>query len=115
MKEPVLRGGVISKAKVKTDTDWLIYRASSIPGPKYDLPPMRVNGLFGKIGDGNPKSNLEWIIYQSSQLPGPFEYRLQGDFEEAAGEKRAGGMIKMKRHSSAPAALEPLKGAAQQH
>ena len=45
----------------------------------------------------NPKSNLEWIIYQSSQLPGPFEYRLQGDFEEAAGEKRAGGMIKMKR------------------
>ena len=69
-------------------------------------------GLFGKIGDGNPKSNLEWIIHRSSQLPGPFEYRLHGDFEEAASnEKRVGGMDKMlKRHSSAPTALEPLKG-----
>jgi len=45
-------------------------------------------------------------------LPGPFEYRLHGDFEEAASnEKRVGGMDKMlKRHSSAPTALEPLKG-----
>jgi hypothetical protein len=42
IKDPIKKGGVISKAVSKTETDWLIYRASSIPGPKYDLPPMRV-------------------------------------------------------------------------
>ena len=33
MKDPVLRGGIISKAIAKSDVDWKVYRASSIPGP----------------------------------------------------------------------------------
>lgn len=105
--EPRLRGGVISKGKSKSDVDWAIYRASSIPGPKYDLPPMRTQGLFGKIGDGNPKSNLEWIIYRASQLPGPGAYKINGDFETAGGTE--GGMERVKKHSTSTSSLHVEK------
>jgi len=112
VKDPMLRGGVISKGKMKSDVDWAIYRASSIPGPKYDLPPMRVNGLFGKIGDGNPKSNLEWTIYRAAQLPGPGAYKINGEFDKEAGrDKRKNKKNRIKRSSSATSFAEKTEKA----
>jgi hypothetical protein len=118
LKDPVRKGGVISKAVSKSETDWLIYRASSIPGPKYDLPPMRVQGLFGKISEGRPKSDLEWTIYRAKQLPAPDTYKLLGDFEKTAAlnennnvygsrKKKRMESVEMQHSASAPALGSP--------
>lgn len=118
LKDPVRKGGVISKAVSKSETDWLIYRASSIPGPKYDLPPMRVQGLFGKISEGRPKSDLEWTIYRAKQLPAPDTYKLLGDFEKTAAlnennnvygsrKKKKMESVEMQHSASAPALGSP--------
>ena len=62
---------------MRTFIDEKIYIASSKPGPKYYLPPLRTEGLFGKISNANPKSDLEEQIFRAKALPGPGAHKVK--------------------------------------
>ena len=102
------KGGVMSSSKRKTDVDWAIYRASSIPGPQdYPAPNLGLStGLFGAFSEAKPKTHLEWIIYNAKQTPAPGEHRvprLFDDEKERWQPVRMVGSKKMKGSKSAPA------------
>ena len=74
--DPVQKGGVISKAKSKSDVDWMVYRASTIPGPQdYPAPPLSKRG-GGRFSNAVVPSEVEVLMRRTEQIPGPSDYDL---------------------------------------
>jgi hypothetical protein len=61
-----------AEGKPKNDLDWILKRASEMPGPG---DPVRLPGPSGGvISTANPKSELDWILLESESRPGPGSY-----------------------------------------
>ena len=83
MTQLLMKGGRISTAKPKTDTEILMLRSAETPGPNYykindDYTRPNTAGAI-KISDANPKSDIDWIILNASQAPGPNQYSPDKD------------------------------------
>ena len=77
-------GGKFNLGYVKSDVDWLCYRAAQQPGPAdYNLPPHKVHG--GKFSTAFPKSDVDWLIYYAARKPGVGEYNLDKAFHKHIG------------------------------
>ena len=60
-----------SMAKPKTDVDWAILRASTMPGPGENHRPMKMAALEkrgGQFRKGNAKSDVDWQVLRASQV-----------------------------------------------
>ena len=58
-------------AKPKTDVDWAILRASTMPGPGENHRPMKMAALEkrgGQFRKGNAKSDVDWQVLRASQV-----------------------------------------------
>jgi hypothetical protein len=76
IKSPIKKGGVISKAKSKSDVDWAVYRASTIPGPQdYPAPPLPKQG-GGRFSNAVVPTEVEVLMRRTEQLPGPSDYSV---------------------------------------
>jgi hypothetical protein len=77
-KLPPPGGGKFSTAVAKSDIDWMVYRAKSMPGPgQYGNPVLKEN-LGGKFNLSNPKSDVDWMVR------GPTLLRLLPSIDRAA-------------------------------
>lgn len=63
------QGGTWGKYSGKSDVEWQIHRAASIPGPSdYDPLPLK-KGVAVKFGDHNPMSDIDMRISAAKDLP----------------------------------------------
>ena len=70
-------GGRFSNAKPKTDTEWLIYHKSQLPGPGQYTPkavfdPSNIKG--GRFNESRPKTSIELLQLQAKEMPAPGDY-----------------------------------------
>lgn len=87
-------GGKFNKSNPKSDLEWKIYYAKSLPSPgQYDLKPKKVSG--GSFSTAKPKTDIEWQIYNAKQMPGPGLYSV-----DAAIEKPSGGRFNTSKPKS---------------
>ena len=75
-KTPAISGGRFNTSNSKNDVEWMIYHASSMPGPgeyahlSKSLP---VGG--GRFNMSNAKSSIEWTIHEASKVKIPCALR----------------------------------------
>lgn len=63
-------GGKFNASKAKSDLEWQIFYAKSLPGPgTYDSPKEKHEG--GTFSTAVPKSALDWAIDNAKKTPGP--------------------------------------------
>mmetsp|Transcript_37407 Transcript_37407/g.48402 ORF Transcript_37407/g.48402 Transcript_37407/m.48402 type:complete len:394 (-) Transcript_37407:10-1191(-) len=79
-------GGKFNKSQPKSDLEWKIYYAKSLPSPgQYDIKPKKTSG--GCFSTAKPKTDIEWKIYNAGNLPGPGLYSVDAAIEKPSGGK----------------------------
>ena len=63
--------------KPKSDVDWMIHRASMIPGPgEYTPSPIQRRGSL-KFSEFTPMSEIDKVISRSRDVPSPQDYAVK--------------------------------------
>jgi hypothetical protein len=71
---PSTTGVNFTGKKPKSDVDWMIHRASMIPGPgQYTPAPVAKRGSL-KFSEFTPKSEIDKVIMRSQDVPSPQDY-----------------------------------------